>query len=235
MLKVGGIEVAVSNKDVKNLHLSVLPPDGRVRVTAPLSMKDEAILLSVVNRLSWIKKRISEFDAQDRQTSREYVSGETHYYLGQNYKLKVIKRDKKGGRVEVKPPSDMILQVPAGCASKKREEIMQTWYRNELREILEPLIQKWEKKLNVDLEKWGIKKMKTQWGSCNSRKSQTWFNLELIKKPHRCIEYVVVHELLHLKEDNHNEEFVRLMEENYPQWRERKKELNELILAHEEW
>jgi len=221
-------------KPIKNLHLAVLPPLGKVRVTAPIAMKDDAIRTLLATKLSWIKKQQAIFQGQERQTKREYVSGESHYYLGKRYRLEVAYEDRPP-QVSIKGKSKIILQVRPHSSVAKREEVMIEWYRLQLRDIAQMLIEKWQIKIGVQTKLWGIKRMKTRWGTCNQKTARITLNLELAKKPISCIEYVTVHELLHLIEKKHNDRFVKLMAKYLPKWRSEKEELNRFILAHEEW
>ena len=236
-MTIRGIEVLVLRKKIKNLHLNVLPPNGAVRVSAPLNMNDDAIHTFLATRISWIKKQQAKFKGQERQTIRKFVSGESHYFLGKRYLLEVeyIDSKPKKPKVEIVNKKKIVLKVNPGSDSKKREQVLQNWYRKKLREILTPMIKSWQKKIVVEVNFWGIRQMKTKWGSCNEKTKRIWFNLELIKKPEYCIEYVVVHELLHLLERTHNDRFVQLMDLHLPKWRSTKDELNRLILAYEEW
>jgi len=236
-MTIRGIEVLVLRKKIKNIHLNVLPPNGAVRVSAPLNMNDDAIHTFLATRLSWIKKQQAKFKGQERQTIRKFVSGESHYFLGKRYLLEVeyIDGKPKKPKVEIVNKKKIVLKVNPGSDSKKREQVLQNWYRKKLREILTPMIKSWQKKIVVEVNFWGIRQMKTKWGSCNEKTKRIWFNLELIKKPEYCIEYVVVHELLHLLERTHNDRFVKLMDLHLPKWRSTKDELNRLILAYEEW
>jgi len=233
-LQLGNIEALVVRKPIKNLHLSVLPPAGRVRITAPEHMKDDAIRTFIATRLQWIKKQQGKFAAQERQTEREYVSGESHYFLGKRYRLEVVYEDDTP-RVSVKGNSKIILRVRQKSTREKREKVMTDWYRKELRTLVDKVISKWQKKTGIDARAWRIKKMKTRWGTCNQKAGRIWLNLELAKKPIACIEYVIVHELLHLVEKKHNERFVNLLTEYLPKWRSQKEELNRFILSHEKW
>jgi len=234
LLQVGGIEAVVLYKPVKNLHLNVLPPVGKVRVTAPQNMNDDAIRTFLATRISWIKKMQAKFKGQERQTPREYVSGETYYFFGKKYKLEVLETDTTPS-VEIKGKTKILLTIRTETNVLKREEIMQNWYRDELRKFLEKTIDKWEKKIGVKTNSWSIRRMKTRWGTCNYKKKNIWLNLELAKKPESCIEYVVLHELLHLIEEKHSEKFTALLNKYMPKWKSEKEELNRLILAHEKW
>jgi len=234
MLQVGGIEALVLRKAVKNLHLNVLPPAGKVRVTAPLHMKDDAIRTFLATRIPWIRKQQAKFQAQERQTPREYVSGETHYFFGNKHRLEVITANVKP-KVEIRGKKKIVLTVRPDSPLSKRELVIRNWYREELRTFLSQVISKWEKKIGVEANNWGIKRMKTRWGTCNNKPKRIWFNLELAKKPESCVEYVVVHELVHLVEKKHNERFIALMDKHLPKWRSERDELNRLVLSFEEW
>lgn len=234
MLKVGVVEALVVRKAIKNLHLSVLPPNGRVRVTAPTTMKEDAIRTLLATRLGWINRQQARFRDQERQTPREYVSGENHYFLGKRYRLELRQEDSPP-RVEVRANGKIILFVRPKTSQRKREEIVTEWYRRELRTVLGEIINKWKGRIGVTVSRWDIKRMKTRWGTCNKETGRILLNLELAKKPLHCIEYVVVHELVHLIEKRHNDRFVELMTKYLPQWESRKDELNRLILSHEKW
>ncbi|HHT9136987.1 MAG TPA: M48 family metallopeptidase [Candidatus Wunengus sp. YC60] len=233
-ITVSDISVLVVKKDIKNLHLSVLPPLGKVRVTAPFRMKDEAIRMAVVSRLSWIKKQQTKFQNQDRQTIREYVSGESHYLLGKSYRLKLVV--KKGApNVFTKGKTLIVIEIEENAPHEKLDKAFLKWYRENLRKISDSLLPKWEKKMDVKINKVGIRHMKTRWGSCNSVSKTIWLNLELIKKPTSCIEYVLAHEFCHVIEKKHNDKFLGLMNLHMPKWRMYKDELNRMPLAYEKW
>ena len=234
LLQVGGIEAVVLYKPVKNLHLNVLPPVGKVRVTAPQNMNDDAIRTFLATRISWIKKMQAKFKGQERQTPREYLSGETYYFFGKKYKLEVSEMDVTPS-IEIKGKTKILLYIRPKTNTLRREETMQDWYRDELRVFLEKAIDKCERKIGVKVNDWGIRRMKTRWGTCNYKRKKVLFNLELAKKPENCIEYVVLHELLHLIEEKHSEKFTALLNKYMPKWKNEKEELNRLILSHEEW
>jgi len=215
LVKVGGIEAVVLYKPVKNLHLNILPPDGRVRVTAPLNMSDDAIRTFLATRITWIKKMQANFKGQERQSPREYVSGETHYLFGNKYKLEVVDSGVSPS-VAIKGKSKIVLSIKPKTDVLKREQIMQDWYRVELRGVLNKSVAKWESKIGVKTSHLGIRRMKTRWGTCNHKQKNIWFNLELAKKPTSCIEYVIVHELLHLIEEKHSEKFIKLLTKYLP-------------------
>ena len=231
---VSGVPVQIVRKAIKNLHLGVYPPQGRVRVASPLAVTDESVRLAVVGKLGWIKRQQARFKAQPRQSEREMVSGESHYFLGRRYRLRVIRGD-GAARVELRNKSTLNLHVRPAMSAGQRERVLQRWYRRQLRELLPALLEKWQPLLGVRVADWGIKKMKTKWGTCNIEARRIWLNLELAKKPVLCLEYILVHELAHLIERNHNDRFVSLMNKHLPQWRLYRHELNSAPLAHETW
>ena len=233
-ISVGDMHVDVVRKDIKNLHLGVYPPEGRVRVAAPLRVDDEAVRLAVIEKLPWIRRQQARFLAQERQSQREYTYRETHYFLGRRYLLNVIEHDGRP-RVEVDGKERIDLYVPAGSDAQEREEIMLRWYRKELKALVPPLIDKWQEVIGVRVDDWRIKKMKTRWGSCTTEARRIWLNLELAKKPIPCIEYIIVHELVHLLERNHTDRFRDLMDQFMPQWRYCRDMLNQSPLGHENW
>lgn len=234
MLQVGDIEALVVRKPIKNLHLAVLPPAGKVRVSAPLTMKDDAIRTLLATRLRWIKKQQAKFTSQERQTRRDYVSGENHYLWGKRCRLEVI-YENTPPRVSLKGKDKIILHVRPNSSRAKREQVLMDWYRKELRAIASGLIERWQKTIGVQLNAWGIKRMKTRWGTCNQKAGRIWLNLELAKKTEYCLEFIIVHELTHLLEKNHNDKFKTHMDRFIPRWRQYKVELNRTILSHERW
>ena len=228
------MNVEVVRKQIKNLHLAVYPPEGRVRVAVPLHINDENVRLAVINKLGWIKRQQTRFMSQPRQSQREYVTGESHYFRGKRYRLNVIEAP---GRqwVEIASLTRITLHIQQGKDAASRHRVMEEWYRQQLKDVLPPLIHKWEDKIGVTIKEWQVKKMKTRWGSCNSSARRIWLNLELAKKPIDCLDYVIVHEILHLLESSHNENFVALMNRYLPKWRFHKDELNKLPVKHEDW
>jgi predicted metal-dependent hydrolase len=233
-IHVSGLTVDVVRKAIKNLHLGVYPPDGRVRVAVPLTVSDEAVRLAVIGKLGWIKRQRKGFEGQARQSERAMVSGESHYFLGRRFRLRVTEQDGPP-KVFLRNRSIIDLQVRPGTSAEQREHVLQRWYRAQLKALIPPLLEKWQPVLGVQAIDWGIKKMKTKWGSCNINSRRIWFNLELAKKPVRCLEYIAVHELVHLLERNHNDRFTALMDTFLPQWRLCRHELNRAPLAHETW
>lgn len=228
-LIIGELEIELTKKNIKNLHLSVHPPNGIVKISAPKHMDIESIRLFAISKLSWIRKQQKKFANQDRQPEREYVSGESHYFLGQRYLLNVIYANKRKQGIEIRNKKYIDLYVRENTSKNLRERVMTEWYRNELRKLILQLIAKWEPIIGVKVEEFGIKKMKTRWGSCNPEAKRIWLNLELAKKSPACIEYVLVHEMVHILEKSHNEVFITYMDKFLPNWRAIKAELNGLI------
>ena len=233
-MTVGGVEVAVIRKAIKNLHLGVYPPNGRVRVATPLAVSDEAVRLAVVGKLGWIRRQRARFVAQPRQSRREMVSGESHYFQGRRYRLRVVHND-GAAKIVRRNNSTLELQVRPEITVNGRERILHQWYRQHLRELIPALLEKWQAVLGVHASEFGIKKMKTKWGTCNIEARRIWINLELAKKPVSCLEYIIVHELTHLLERNHNDRFTAIMDRHLPTWRMSRKELNSEPLANEQW
>jgi len=231
---VSGIPVEIDRKDIKNLHLGVYPPHGRVRVAAPLKVSDDAVRLAVVGKLGWIRRQQAKFQSQPRQSTREMLSGESHYFLGARYRLRVVEGNGPG-RVELRGKTVLSLFTRADAGAEQRTRTLQRWYRGQMLPLIPPLVEKWEEKLGVRVAEWRIKRMKTKWGSCTIQARRIWLNLELAKKPLRCLEYIVVHEMVHLLERRHGERFVGLMDKHLPHWRQYRDELNASPLAHEEW
>lgn len=233
-IKVNDLVVDVVRKDIKNLHLAVYPPNGRVRIAVPLLVDDEAVRMAIISKLGWIKRQQVQFAEQERQSEREYVSGESHYFQGNRYLLNLIYLD-ASPKVVIRNNTRIDLYARPGSDTAQRERILLAWYRKQLRELVPPLITKWELILGVNVADWGIKQMKTKWGTCSIEACRIWLNLELAKKPIRCLEYIVVHELIHLLERHHNDRFTALMEKYLPSWRFLREELNREPLAHENW
>lgn len=224
----------VVRKDIKHLHLAVYPPTGRVRVAAPLRVDDEAVRLAVVSRWKWIRRHRERFRRQERQTEREMVTGESHWVRGRRYRLAVVEED-AAPRVRLLNNRTLELRVRPGADRAKREAVLHGWYRARLRAQLPGLIAKWEPIVGVTVAEWRIKRMKTRWGTCNVGAGRVWLNLELAKKPVSCLEYVLVHEMVHLIERRHNERFRACMDRFMPRWRLHRDELNRAPLAREEW
>lgn len=229
---IGNIKLDLQRKPIKNLHISVLPPEGKVRVSAPLKLSDTAIRMAVVKRIAWIREQQADFAAQPRQSEREMCTGETHYLWGGGYRLDVVQGFEsnvklKGGKI--------VLSSRKDSTAEKRQLILQDWYRTILRKRVEPLIQQWKERIGVTTSFVGIKRMKTKWGSCNPSTGRIWLNLELVKKPPECLEFIIVHELIHLLERHHNERFKALMHQHLPKWSEYRRTLNRSPLAFDKW
>jgi len=234
VLKVDGFDVDVVRKDIKNLHLGVYPPCGQVRVAAPYTVSDDAIRLAVIQRLPWIRKQLKKLEAQPRQSRREMIDGESHYVWGRRYLLRVIE-DGSRTRVTFKGSTRLELHVVPGADRDARERRLVSWYREQLKAEIPGLIVKWAPLLDVAEPIWGVKRMKTRWGTCNVDKKRIWINLELAKKSPECLEFIVVHEMMHLIERYHTEHFFELMNQYLPQWRTVRDELNGTPLADENW
>lgn len=233
-LKVSNLQVETVRKDIKNIHLTVFPPDGRVRISAPLATSDETLRIFLLSKSSWIKKQKAIFSKQERQTKREYVSGESHYIFGKRYQLTVKKSNKKQ-ELRITKKKYIELTVKPKTTIYQKQVMFERFYRDELEKIIPKLLDKWEKKIGINVKEVRIKKMKTKWGTCNAKDKRIWLNLELAKQPFHCIDYVFVHEMVHFKERKHSERFFQLLEEAYPKWRQNKEELNQGILGYFEW
>ena len=232
-LKLGDITVDVVKKDIRNIHLSVYPPTGRARISAPSRMTDDAIRGFAISRLGWIRKQQKKMLDQERETPREYLDRESHYIWGERCLLKVVEED-RASSVSLNHKT-MILRVRPGSDQAKREEVLHAWYRAQLKAAVPELIVRWEEKIGVSVREFGIKKMKTRWGTCNPEARRIWLNLELAKKPVTCLEYIVVHEMIHFIERRHNTRFISLMDTFLPQWRTYRDQLNRLPVRHEDW
>ncbi len=224
-LRIGNLLIDVVKKDIKNLHLSVHPPNGRVRIASPLRVDNETIRLFAISKLGWIRKKQAKFQAQSRQSPREYVSGESHYYKGDRYLLNVIYHQ-AAPKVVIRNKTYIDIYVRYGSIQEQREQVLTNWYRQQLKAEIPNLIDKWQQIIGVSINDWGVKKMRTKWGTCNIQAKRIWLNLELIKKPTHCLEYVIVHELVHLLERHHGDRFKAYMSKFMPNWSFYKEELN---------
>jgi predicted metal-dependent hydrolase len=233
-IHVSGLPVEVVRKPIRNLHLGVYPPHGRVRVAAPLGVSDDAVRLAVIGKLRWIHRQRALFQGQPRQSRREMVSGESHYFLGRRYRLRVVAHTGPQ-KVVLRSRSFLELHVAPGMDVEQRDQTLQRWYRRQLRSMLPQLLNKWQAVMGVKVASCGIKRMKTRWGSCNADSARIWINLELVKKPVQCLEYILVHEMTHLLERHHNARFHELMDGFLPLWRQHREELNRAPLAHDDW
>ena len=232
-LTVRGIDVDVVYKDIKNLHIAVYPPMGRVRVAAPKRLDDDHVRLAVVQRLSWIKRQKDQLRNVQRQSEREMTTGESHYVWGARHRLKVVERP---GRAHLELDGErLLLYLPRDTAADHRRQLLDRWYRAQLRTAIPGLVATWEPAIGVSVPRWSIRRMKTKWGSCNRETGHIWFNVELAKKHPLCLEYIVVHEMTHLLERTHGQRFTKLMDKFLPEWRSRRDELNGAPLADERW
>lgn len=229
-LVVNGIEVSVVKKPIKNMHLYVKPPEGRVEVSAPIGLSDESIELFIRTKIGWIRRQQEKFEKQSRQTKREYVSGEAFYVWGRQYYL-LVNYSNKGNSL-VLDGDKAILTVREGSSVEQRERYINEWYRGALKTEIEQLLPKWVEITGLRPDSWQTKNMTTRWGTCNVKTKKIWLNLQLAKKPIDCLEYVILHELAHLAVKNHNEQFIAIMDRHMPNWREIRKKLNDQILDY---
>jgi len=233
-ITISNIKIDVVRKDIKNIHLAVYPPTGRVRIAAPIKTNEDAIRLFAVSKLGWIKRNQRKFEGQERISQREYKQRESHYFQGRRYLLNVIEADATP-KVVLKNKKFIDLHVRPETSLSKRHEIMTEWYRVQLKSQIPCIISKWEKILKVKVAEWRVQQMKTKWGSCNIERKRIWINLELAKKPEHCLEYIIVHEMVHLLERHHNDKFLYYMDTHLPNWRQLKTELNKLPVSHADW
>ncbi len=233
-ITVCNITIDVIRKDIKNIHLAVYPPTGRVRIAAPLSVNNDTIRLFAISKLGWIKRHQREFDAQERISPREYKQRESHYFQGRRYLMKIIEKDDPP-KVILRTRTYIELYIRPNTSFEKRQEVITEWYRVELKKLIPSIIEKWEKSLNVKVDEWQVKQMKTNWGTCNIEKKRILINLELAKKPLHCLEYVILHEMVHLLERHHNERFLYYMDSFLPNWKQIRTELNKLPVNHADW
>lgn len=233
IIQLGEFKIDVTRKDIKNVHLSVHPPEGHVTLTAPLNTRLEVVRAYVISKLSWIRLQQDKLAKQSREKPREFVKRESHYLWGRRYLLNVTVTEKK--------PSVTIdhkrihLNIKSGSDKNKKAEILYDWQKSLLHQFIKEVIPKWEKILGVKVKAYFVQRMKTKWGSCNHKSQNIRLNTELVKKPKDLVEYVIVHEMVHLIVPTHNDHFLALMNKYYPNWREARLELNELPLGHVEW
>ncbi len=230
ILKLNNLLVEVTQKEIKHLHLSVYPPTGHIKVSAPMSMAIQTIRVFVISKLGWIKRQQKKLNEQERETPREYINRESHYFNGKRYLLYIVERDTTPK--VILQHAKIILQIRPNSNKNKRQQILENWYRNHIKEKTTPLISKWEKRLNVSVTNFTVYKMKTKWGSCTPEKYTIRLNLELAKKPLEHLEYIIVHELMHLIEPSHNNNFIALMDKFMPKWKFYRDELNTLPLRY---
>lgn len=232
-INLGDIELDVVQKDIQNIHLSVHPPTGRVTVSAPLHLKPDTIRVFAISKLGWIKKQQKKFQEQERETQREMVDRESHFVWGKRYLLKVIEEHGPPG-ITI-GPSWLQLNAKPGTEPERRRKILEDWYRERIKERVQEIVELWEPKIGVKVERIYVQRMKTKWGSCNAAARSIRINLELAKKPPECLEYIVVHEMVHILEPTHNKRFIALMDDLMPNWKDYREQLNQLPVAHEDW
>lgn len=232
-IQLGEILIAVTRKGIKNVHLTVHPPDGRVTLAVPSNTRLEVARAYAISKLVWIRDQQSKLQCQARETPRQFVARESHHVWGRRYLMSVDYQDTKP--TVTLSNKRITLIVRPGCSAEKRAEVMHEWHKSLLHEVVPTLIQKWERKLKVSVSGYFLQRMKTKWGSCNHAEGNIRLNTELVKKPKDLLEYVVVHEMAHLIEPTHSDRFIAILNEHYPSWREARAELNELPLAAEVW
>lgn len=232
-IEIGDVSVDVVHKDIKNIHLSVYPPTGAVRISTPLRMDLDTIRVFAISKLGWIKQQQQKLREQERESPREYLERESHYVWGQRYLLQIIEKD-AAPKVEL-TPRQLVLQVRPGADEARKQSFLDEWYRREVRNAVPSLIAKWQPLLDVRVQRFYVQRMKTKWGSCSPASQTIRLNTDLAKKPPECLEYIVVHEMIHLIEPTHNSHFVALMDRFMPQWKFSREVLNRLPLKYESW
>jgi predicted metal-dependent hydrolase len=230
---LGDLHVDVVRKDIKHVHLSVYPPDGRVRISAPRHMASDLIRVYAITRLDWIRRQQRKLLAQERETAREFLDRESHYVWGKRYLLRIVETD-AAPTVNLKH-STLELGVRPGSDVRRRHEVLESWYREQIRVAVPPLLERWERLLGVRARRILVQHMKTKWGSCNPVSGNIRLNTDLARKPSECLEYILVHELVHLIEPTHNARFQSLMDRFMPHWRHVRDEVNRLPVRHEDW
>jgi hypothetical protein len=232
-MKLNDLDVEVIHKNIKHVHLSVYPPDGKVKVSVPVSMAPDTVRVFVISKLDWIRKQQCKLRAQEREAPREYLDRESHYVWGKRYLLKLDEKNAPPS-VELKH-GKMLLSVRPGTNRERKQAILEAWYRNNLKQSIPALIEKWQPRMGVSVQRFYVQRMKTKWGSCSIHSGSIRINTELAKKPLACLEYIVVHEMTHLLEPTHNSRFIGLMDRFMPKWRFYRDELNRLPVRHESW
>ncbi|MBD1877146.1 M48 family metallopeptidase [Nodosilinea sp. FACHB-131] len=232
-IQIGEIPITVTLKDVRNVHLSVHPPDGRVTLVAPISTRLDVARAYAISKLTWIREQQRKLFNQARETPRQLIERESHYLWGRRYLLTVVQQEAKPN--VTLDHKRITLHIRPGSDATKRAEVFHEWHKSLLHEVIPSFIQKWEPKLGVEVKSYFLQRMKTKWGSCNHQAGHIRLNTELVKKPKDLLEYVIVHEMAHLLEPTHSDRFVTILNEHYPTWREARAELNELPLAAEPW
>jgi predicted metal-dependent hydrolase len=232
-IQLGDVSIAVTRKDIKNVHLSVHPPHGRVTLSAPKATRLEVARAYAISRLSWIRDQQKKLANQARETPRQFVNRESHHLWGRRHLMTVVYRDTKPS--VTLDHKRITLTVRPGSDAAKRAEVIHKWHKALLHKVVPTLIQKWERKLKVEVRGYFLQRMKTKWGSCNHRAGHIRLNTELVRKPKDLLEYVIAHEMVHLIEPTHSDRFIGILEKHYPTWREARAELNELPLTAEVW
>lgn len=225
-IQIDDVIIDVEQKNIKNIHLRVYLPNGKVKISAPLQVDLNTLRFFALSKLKWVKKQQAKILSQDRETPREFVNGENHYFNGKTYLLQIVEFN-GAPRVEL-GQSELLIYVRPGTTRDKMEKILNEWYRDQLKKVLPAVIREWENRLNVEVNEFRVKKMKTRWGTCNPDAKRIWLNLELAKKPSEQLEYVVVHEMVHLLERKHNKTFIAYMDKYLSKWRLYKDELNRI-------
>lgn len=233
MIQIGELSIRVTKKDIKHVHLSVHPPDGRVTLVAPTETRLEVARAYAISKLGWIRDQQAKLENQARETPRQFIERESHYLWGRRYLLTVVEQDAKPN---IKLDHKRItLSIRPGSSAERRADVIHAWHKSLLHKVVPEIIASWEPKLGVSVTGYFLQRMKTKWGSCNHRAGHIRINTELAKKPKDLLEYVIVHEMVHLIEKTHSERFMALLDEHYPTWREARAELNELPLSAESW
>lgn len=232
-IKLGNMVVDVVLKDIKNVHLSVYPPTGRVRISAPKRMSMNTLRVFAISKLDWIKKQQAKLQAQERETPRDFLDRESHYVWGKRYLLNMIEGNQAPSVTLT--GNKMMLKIRPHTNGDKRQEIIENWYREQLKAEAKTLIAKWGPRINVTVDRFYVRRMKTKWGSCNPKKRSIRLNTDLARKPRECLEYLIVHEMAHILEPTHNARFVALMDQFMPNWQHRRDQLNQLPVRHEKW
>lgn len=232
-IQLGELTIQVRRKAVKNVHLSVHPPEGEVTLSAPASIRLEVVRAYAISRLGWIRKQQRQFQEQEREAPRQFIERESHFLWGRRYLLSLSYQNKKP--TVTLDHRQIQLTVRPGCTTEQRAAVIHAWHKSLLHEVVPPLIQKWEPRLGVSVSSYFLQRMKTKWGSCNPAARSIRLNTELVKKPKDLLEYVVVHEMVHLLEPSHSDRFYQILSEHYPHWREARAEVNALALATEMW
>ena len=232
-IQLGELAIEVVFKDIKNLHLSVHPPVGRVSISAPRRMSLDSIRVFAISRLAWIRQQQHRIREQEREPEREYLDRESHYVWGKRYLLSVVEREEPLA-IELQH-NKLVLGVRPGTGRSKRETLLEAWYREQVKLAVPPLVARWEPQLDVKVARFFVQRMRTRWGSCNPRARNLRFNTDLAKKPRECLEYIVLHEMVHILEPTHNARFISLMDRFMPNWKLHRQALNRLPVRHEDW